>query len=195
MKYGYFPLAEVSSHDPADTSITIYDPSANLEDNGLGWLAVRSEDLEDPEVPVIQPEDLQSAVSFIAAGADKSGRITTDMLVNVNANLGLNGEVSNMVYFDFSPFGLTYTNQNRYGQVPDVDLLIGPEDGSPEGETWFQVWPRNILSEVPFEDVLSCKDSGITPSGPVGPADYFTQAADDARAVIEFLHNWSIPEY
>ena len=203
MKYGYFPLAEVSSHDPADTSITIYDPSANLEDNGLGWLAVRSEDLEDPEVPVIQPEDLQSAVSFIAAGADKSGRITTDMLVNVNANLGINVldntvDPPTMTYFDFDPFGLTYHHQNKYGQVPDVDLLLDPyilDGGFPEGETWFQVGLRNIVSEVPFEDVLGCKKDDIKPSGPQGEFDFFTQAADDARAVIEFLHNWSIPEY
>ncbi|MCJ7499275.1 hypothetical protein MUP29_03370, partial [bacterium] len=222
MKYGYFPLAEVTSHDPADTSITIYDPTANLVANSLEWLAQRN--TEDPLYPadpdaleilethsdtdplndidaVIQEKDLQSAVSFIAAGADKGGRITVDMLVNINANLGLNGDDPlNMVYFDFSPFGQDYLHQNRYKDKDDVDLLVGPEDGFPEGQIWFQVLSSNIGSEVPFEEASSCKELDVGVRGPSGPAeggeaDFFTQAADDARAVIEFLHNWSIPEY
>jgi len=214
LTWGYFPRATVTSSDPNDTSETVYDPSANLVANSMAYLAYR----DDVDVAAdgtygtwgipgilldMQKEDLQAATSFIAAGASKAGRITLDMLININANLGLNGEVEDMEYFDFRNFENTYMHQHRYGDVEDVDLLVGPEEGFPEGETWFQVWPRNILSEVPFETVLTCKQDPsmlytinvIGPSGPSGFADHFTQAADDARAVIEFLHNWSIPEY
>ena len=85
-----------------------------------------------------------------------------------------------------------------------VELLIGPfdqDDGFAcfeEGESWFLAGMVDIFQDVPFQEVLSCKPGDIGtggPSGPSGAADNFVQAADDARAVILFLHNWSIPEY
>ncbi|MCJ7499277.1 hypothetical protein MUP29_03380 [bacterium] len=151
-------------------------------------------------------EDLKLSASFVAAGSDKGGQITLDMLVNINANLGINVLDTNtktITYFDLSPFGTDYTTWKRYGTdpVPVVELLAGPMEGFPADETWFKVEMRNVYGpgNAPFAEALSCKWddvlSGGPQSGPLGSADFFTQAADDARAVIEFLHNWSIPEY
>ena len=191
MLNGFFPSITTVPMSEEDEAIT-YDPCLL----GVGNFAKDFDWLCDDKLTV---EDVESAVSFIGAAADKGGGIYLDMLININSNLGLNGpDVLAPVYFPFTEYDVGQ-NRYRYGTKDPVELLKGPYSLEEYPDAiWFQVLPSNIGSEVPFEDVLSCKEADVDysgPSGPPSPADNFTQAADDARAVIEFLHNWSLPEY
>jgi len=194
MRDGYLESITTVPMSPDDEPVT-FTPCDNSElSEPFPWFCEEE----------ITSEDLESAVSLFAAAADKSGGIYLDMLININSNLGLNGDdPSAPEYYDFSSFGQD-NRRARYGLVDPVELLVGSYDSTnplssflPENEIWFRVESVPI-SNVPFTLASSCKSTDINgsgPSGPYGPADYFTQAAEDARAVIFFLHNWSLPEY
>jgi len=123
--------------------------------------------------------DLTAAASFLAAASDKSGTLTIDKVVYMNSILGIVGTLTDSTgkgsYVDYSTF--SYDRLAVYALVT-VDVLVKQPDGSYKAET------VNVY-ETLFNSVPYTSDSGV---------DGFAQAADDARAVIEYVHNNAIPE-
>ncbi|RYH11600.1 hypothetical protein [Tropicimonas sp. IMCC6043] len=122
-------------------------------------------------------EDLAYSTAFLAAATDKSGELTADQIAYIDAFLGIETETIDSVTYaniDYSDF--SYDRSDTYGGVM-VDVLVF-EDG---------VWVEKSV------DVYLEVFEGDDVSGS-GTLDAYTLAADDARAVIEFIHEYAIPE-
>lgn len=129
---------------------------------------------------VLNTQDFSAASSFLAAAADKSGKILPDTVVYMNQILQVGGSttftyVDGKVYVRY-PTDLTYT-RTAYNVM--VDVLVKQTDGS------YVKTPVNLVDAV---------FGGVTfASQPLTGFTAFTQAADDARAVIQFLHDNPLP--
>ena len=126
----------------------------------------------DPKlVPVMDklPGDtLDLAASLLAAGSDKTGTIGLDYVVYLNVITDI---VANDEYFNYDAFD--YSRDTTYSG--DITYFVqDPETGVVTSVT------EPILTAV-FDNVSYTSDSGT------GISD-FTQAADDALQVIEFVH-------
>lgn len=122
-------------------------------------------------------EDLAASPTFLAAATDKTGVFTTDEIAYINAILGINtttvGDVTYSVV-DFDSF--SYDRSDAYGDVTTTVLVL-QSDGT------------YLPTEVNvYEAVFSSVD--YTGSGDLAA---YTQAADDVRAVINFIHEYEVP--
>ena len=139
------------------------------------------------------PDDFDVAALFGAA-SDKTTEITIDTVIYMNTILGVN-EVNkgtgDVEYFDFTSFygvdedgeGIPYdySRQDTYGEV----LVTWYEDTDSDPTTLEQQ-ESTLLNAVFGEDWIDPTQDGTIDTGAV---DDFVQAADDARAVIDFLHS------
>jgi hypothetical protein len=128
------------------------------------------------------PENVDLAALFGAA-ADKATPITLDTLIYENTILGVNevnpgtGEVT---YADFETFD--YSRVDKYERV--TVSWYADTDGDP---TTLELQTASVLDAVfGGEDWVD--------ENPAAGVDDFAQAADDARAVIDFLHSETILE-
>ena len=125
--------------------------------------------------------DMLSAASFLAAASDKTGTLTIDKVVDMNTILGISGTLpsqdpsSTLKYVDYSTF--SYDRLSVYGSTT-VEVLVKQPDGS------------YLPTTVNVYEAVFSSTNYTSPDG----VDGFTQAADDARAVIEYVHNNSVPE-
>ncbi|MGV7222744.1 MAG: hypothetical protein ACQ9MH_14605 [Nitrospinales bacterium] len=136
---------------------------------------------------ILNSHDLLLAASLLAAGGDKSGSITLDMVMYINSIYGINQdpalllEVQDKTYFNFG--GYSYDRAAVYGQRagggcdPGMALVL-----IPEGDLWREdcVDIQTTVTHI----------SGIEEDNVRG----FVQSADDALQVIEFIHNFRVPE-
>jgi len=125
-------------------------------------------------------EDLAAATSFLAAATDKAGTLTTDDIAYINLILDIdttNVEGSEVIYSDVDYSGFVYDRTTTYGEVLTTVLVEQP-DGS---------W---LPTEVNIFDAVF---TGVDDTSTDGTFDAFTQAADDARAVINFIHEYEVP--
>ena len=156
-------------------------------------------------------DQLQLAAALLAAAADKTGSITLDKVVYINSIYGINqlgsvpGEVEGKTYFDFSAFSY------------DRSLYAGRSSGSCNtGWIWvLQPVAGTVYFEPTCMEILGYDPGAAEPVNSVhfenmdeiytteGLVDYvtfdmnvrgFTQAADDALQVLEYLHNYKVPE-
>ncbi|MFZ5718940.1 MAG: hypothetical protein ACOY5Y_05660 [Pseudomonadota bacterium] len=122
--------------------------------------------------------DLVTAKSFLAAAADKTNPLTTDDVAYINKILEINlqtvGEVSYSMV-DFSSY--TYDRSSTYEDVTATVLVLQP-DGSYKTET------VNVFDYV-FKSVDYTGNNTLSA---------FATAADDARTVINVLHEAEIPD-
>ena len=109
--------------------------------------------------------------SLLAAASDKYGSINVDTVVYMNSILGIN---SGTTYYDFST-----TNYDRYTTWKNAtaQVLVLQPDG-----VTYKVETVNLYDAV-FNDT-----NWVDPTA-TGGADDFATAADDYRAVIEFVHD------
>jgi hypothetical protein len=109
--------------------------------------------------------------SLLAAASDKYGSISVDTVVYMNSILGIN---SGSTYYNFST-----TNYDRYTTWKNAtaQILVLQPDG-----VTYKVETVNLYDAV-FNDT-----NWVDPT-PTGGADDFATAADDYRAVIEFVHD------
>jgi hypothetical protein len=117
-----------------------------------------------------------SAASFLAAATDKSVPISIDKVAYINLILGLEGTLTDELgneYVDFSDF--SYDRESVYGDATAEVLIL--QDG---------VYVPTVVNiyEAVFSGENYVDDGGI---------DSFTQAADDARAVINYIHEYEVP--
>jgi hypothetical protein len=143
---------------------------------------------------VLNNHDLLLAASLLAGAADKTSTMTLDKVIYINSIFGINqlgdlpGEVDGITYFDFRGFG--YAKSDVYGaKRGSMECLSGFGSGyvwvlQPADETgllWTSVCV-NILSEVQHlrgDETMNVRA--------------FTQAADDALQVLEYIHEYRVP--
>jgi hypothetical protein len=197
----------------------------NLDVSKLGHLACAGPlpvpQTEPTPHEIVTKADMLSAAVFLAAGADKTSPVTLDEVINLNNYVGVNTwtyttvrkvKTLSITYFKFDAF--TYkmgTDACQTGTVnPDniVTLLTTPNGksfelkdvdvfgGSPDG-----------VALRPGAAVTVCRDGFPLRVGSVnlvcddssasgcGGANWFTQAAEDARKTIWFLHNYEPPAF
>lgn len=159
-------------------------------------------------------QTLTMAARALGAAADKTGKVGVDMVVYINRILGLTeesvstylpkicidarAEVQGVVqtvrkcYLNYSGFGY-----NRAGNFDSLPYPAYIPAGDPTAGTFeylsvldatvptFHISQGSVVNAVPS---LSA-NSGLTATNIVG----FAQAADDTRAVINFMHTWPVP--
>ncbi|WP_139170584.1 hypothetical protein [Lutimaribacter saemankumensis] len=127
--------------------------------------------------------DLEASAAFLAAATDKSGEFTSDEIAYIDAFLGINtttvGDVTYSVV-DYSTF--SYDRSDTYDGVM-VTVLVEQEDGSFKPETL----------DV-YDAVFGDENGDGVDASASGSLDAYTLAADDARMVIEFIHEYAVPE-
>lgn len=109
--------------------------------------------------------------SLLAAASDKYGSISVDTVVYMNSILGIN---SGTTYYDFST-----TNYDRYTTWKNATAQILVLQ--PDGVTY-------KVETVNLYDAVFNSTNWVDPTA-TGGADDFATAADDYRAVIEFVHD------
>jgi len=116
--------------------------------------------------------------ALLGAAADKTGEITVDLLVYQNTILDVNtvNPDGSITYYDFSTY-----DYDRAASYPGTVTYLKDDDGDGVYET---------VTEAVMDVVFGGTDWTDTTAG---GADDFAQAADDARAVIEFIHDMPIP--
>lgn len=126
------------------------------------------------------PEDLEAAATFLAAATDKAGVLTTDEIAYLNLILDIEPtfiEGTEVQYSDVDFTDFEYDRADTYGGVM-VSILVQQDDGS---------W---VTEEINVYEVIF---GGVNDDADDGTIDAFTQAADDARIVINYIHEYSVP--
>ncbi len=198
---------------PSSESRPVLNANAIALLNGLGFTSLGVSD----SIPILNNAEIILAASLLAAAADKTGSITLDKVVYINSVYGINqvgglpGEVEGKTYYDFSTF--TYGRASVYGsrgspdcQLPGWVYVLQPEadtDNNP-ATLHFVTTCMDLLgyeeehdptiNAVRFTDMVE----GYTTIPLTYSFDFnvraFTQASDDALQVIEYIHNYKIPE-
>ena len=137
--------------------------------------------------PALQPmvtdgltnDDLVLAASLFAAAADKTGTLTVDEVVYMNSVLGVTGVeptvVDGVAYVDYSDF--TYDRADTWSEVTAEVLVYDATTAS---------WTAQTVDLL--DAVFDGADAAAT------NVAGFTLAADDALQVIEFVHEYEVPE-
>ncbi len=159
------------------------------------------------------------AAHALGAASDKTGKVTVDLFVYINQMLGLveenanpalgklcttvkeevMGEIRmvNKCVVDMRTF--TYNRQTTYGPNPGSLPLPPyiPED-NPEHGTFEYLAVATTVPSLTFE-IVQGPIVGAVPELIGDPVfmgtnvDAFAAASDDARGVIDFMHNWPVP--
>lgn len=156
---------------------------------------------------------LMTAARSLGAAADKSGKVTVDMVEYINQFLGLADEnvttylpktciavkkevqgqpqIVTECFLDYSAFG--YNRLANFAALPYPAYIPA---GSPKSD-WFE-----YLSPLPDRPLFRVARGPILLAVPQLASDPrlsaqnvggFVQAADDARAVIDYAHTWPVP--
>lgn len=139
---------------------------------------------------VLSSHDLLLAASLLSGAADKTGTMTLDKVIYINSIVGINqigtlpGEVSGITYFDFR--GFSYNKAEVYGN----------QRGSMECSTSY-VWVVRPADDTGLNwtnDCLNILDKVQHLRGnEIMNVRAFTQAADDALQVLEYIHQYRVP--
>jgi hypothetical protein len=117
-------------------------------------------------------QDLDASVGFLAGATDKEAPLSVDEIVYLNSILGIPGTITGpdgATYVDYSSF--TYDREATYGDMT-VQALVETSPGTYETQT------VNVYDTV-FD---STQATGTA-------ADGYAVAADDARAVLLYVHD------
>ena len=117
----------------------------------------------------ITAADFKTAESLLAAAADKYTTLSLNSVMYINNILGVN-DPANGSYVNLT--SVSYDRSDTYANVTAQVLL------DPEGDGTYTVQTVNIYDAV-------FKNTDTTATGATG----FTQAIDDARAVIAYVHD------
>lgn len=121
--------------------------------------------------------DLATAASLLAGAADKFATVSLDAVAYINAMLGINTEKTGSVtYSDMDYSNFSYDRSDTFGDVT-ATVLIKQPDGS------YKPTEVNI-----YDKVFGSEDYSAT-----GTFAGFAQSVDDARAVINYIHEYEVP--
>jgi hypothetical protein len=121
--------------------------------------------------------DLTTAASLLAGAADKFAPVSLDAVAYINAILGIDTKKTGTVTYsqiDYSTF--SYDRSDVYGDVK-ATVLIKQPDGSYK--------PTEVSV---YEAVFKSQDYSAT-----GTFAGFAQSVDDARAIINYIHEYEVP--
>jgi hypothetical protein len=187
--------AEAISFDPAGRLVITVDGGTSTIDAPLENLSIyialmNTGTIEGVDNPVVTgmfladgvktDEDLEAAAIFLAAATDKTGEFTTDEIAYVNLILNIEPSViegTDVQYsaVDFTDF--TYDREDTYAGITTT-ILVPQEDGS---------W---MPQEINVYDLIF---DGTNDDASDGSLEAFTQAADDSRVVINYIHEYEVP--
>lgn len=124
--------------------------------------------------------DLPAAASFLGASSDKTIKVTVDTIVYMNSILGINtkSDSGTTTYFDYSSF--TFNPQTAYSTTT-VDVLTKQTvtiDGNPT--TVYVPTSANVYNTL-FSTQTATSNIAA-----------FTQAVDDSRLIIQYVHDNTI---
>ena len=169
--------------------------------------------------PIVLPAGpLDTAARGLGAASDKSGKVGVDTVVYLNQILGLTDETVNTAlpkicisakeevkgvvqlvrkcFLNYGPEGgqYLYDRGSNFGSLPSPASI--PAAGPLAG--WFEY--LGVLDPtVPTFNIANGSILSVVPALSSAPAlmapniSGFAQAADDARAVIDFMHTWPVP--
>ena len=121
--------------------------------------------------------DLAASASFLAAATDKTGEFSPDEIAYVGTFLGINTTtVGSVTYSQVNYSGFTYDREATYGNVTTTVLVEQP-DGT------FVPTEINVYDTI-FEGVAASDANTL---------GAFTLAADDARTVVNYVHEFEVP--
>lgn len=222
-------IADCKSLDPAGRLVTssvaddgtvtsgeIDSPTQNLalyrQFMLFGYLGTESSPIELPGGAGEQ-QVFYTAARALGAAADKTGKVSVDMVVYLNQILGLTDEsVSTYLpktcieikeevegtvkmvrkcYLDYSAF--SYNRSQNFGSLPYPAYIPGatPTDGWFEYLSVLDPTPTFEIAQGPIMNAVPQLSGG--PDFAAGNIGGFAQGADDARAVIDFMHTWPVP--
>ncbi|MCL5778126.1 hypothetical protein M1105_14165 [Limibaculum sp. FT325] len=122
-------------------------------------------------------EDLQAAPAFLAAATDKTSPFSVDEIAYIDAFLDIQTvTVGSVTYTDIDYSSFSYDRSDTFGDAT-ATVLIQQTDGS------WEATEVNI-----YETVFASTD--LTASGTL---EAFTAAAEDARQVLEYIHEYAVP--
>ena len=124
-------------------------------------------------------EDLAASAAFLAAATDKTGAFTTDEVAYINAFLDVNTVTTgNVTYSVIDYASIDYDREATYGDVEATSQLVQQPDGT------FVPTTVNI-----FDAVFGNVDASAS-----GDLEAYTLAADDSRTVVNFIHEFEVPD-
>jgi YD repeat-containing protein len=138
-------------------------------DSPLENLALYDKYMTTGSLPGVTLPDGFNPASLLAAASDKYGSISVDTVVYMNSILGIN---TGTTYFDFST--TTYDRYTTWSDKTATVLVL--KDG---------VYVPTLVN---LYDAVFNSTNWTDPTAE-GGADDFAAAADDYRAVIEFIHD------
>ena len=187
-----------------------------LSDTAIALLPIAYQTLGDANRTNLNltNDQMLLGASLLAAAADKTGSITLDKVVYINSVYGINqvgslpGEVEGKTYFNFS--GFTY-GRNVFAARSSGDCTVGwiwVLQPVPDTTTLFETQCMEILgyeadpmvNAVRFTNMMESYTTMLDQYGNPLAYDFvdnvraFAQAADDALQVLEYMHNYSVPE-
>lgn len=121
--------------------------------------------------------DLAASDTFLAAATDKTGVFTNDEIAYINAFLDINvTKTGSVSYSEIDYSGFSYDRSDTFGDVT-VNVLVQQSDG---------VWVVETVNV--YDAVFGGEDVSVS-----GTLSAYTQSADDARAVINYIHEYEVP--
>lgn len=164
--------------------------------------------------PMVLPggDFLDTAARAMGAASDKAGFVGKDMIVYINQTLGLVDPgvttalgatlcvqareevagVMQLVDICVLNYGAyAYDRTANFGVLPNPAYIpaVSPTDG------WFEYLSEYSISPLLFQIAEGPVTAAVFADAPFvdGNIDGFAQAADDARAVIDFMHSHPVP--
>ena len=158
---------------------------------------------------VSESDQLDLAASLLAAGSDKTAALTVDRVVNVSEFLGVADALGDLVTgYTYDGTTLTYNSEVWINvQIAGMDTPLDLSDDVYQSVAVNLVNGTTIILNdgsqldvpgVSFETVPNTVDENgdneltAADAGDLDGIDGFTQAADDALQVIEYVHDSGI---
>lgn len=192
---GSLPNAESRTGDPEDPADDIVLDTSKFDTTTFPALEALVDGTFDGD-------DLSLSATFLAAAMDKSGTATSDMIVYLNTIMGVPNDLNAVTPSDTTnPVVTTTPEYVQYSEFEyDRIAFFGADDPTTEDiiegktivvqvadpdnpDTWVTT-TVNILDQV-FDGKAADATTGI---------DAYTQAVDDVRAVIDYVHTYAPPE-
>ncbi len=160
-----------------------------LTDGGQGYLVCGIAE------ETVTNEDLLRAASFLAGSGDKTGRINTDLVVNLNSILGINRVVITESRHD-SVQVTQYYDFGDFAYLRDVDDLTNRASLLQPTESGGDIYPGSFyVDEIAVMEQVFAAGWDSSALEENLPIINFTRAADDALGIIFYLHNFALPAY
>jgi hypothetical protein len=200
-------LTDASGRLVTSDGLTIDSPLENLalyealltatqNDDGLYVVTISSNhEGEDTTYTVLVDPAVRTdlAAAAIAASSDKTGTLSADEIVLITSFLGAEKELAEMLE------GYTYDKDSAFANE-EVSILVDPEgDGTYFTATGdvldlISTYASDIWTTVAQPEVKDYADGDpITYTTDLSGIFLFTQAADDAVQVLEFVHDREAP--